>query len=100
MSNKQEELRSKISDNLANLMVKASLQKLDSGDILASGRKFIEMHNEELSDILLLINQEVYSVLSELKTIWGKDKSLAHHAVAPGEEVLLDAIEEIEKRYE
>ena len=54
-----EELRGKVSDQLANLMVKASLEKLKGdGDIIEKGRHYISMHNEELSVIMQLFQQE------------------------------------------
>lgn len=60
MNNTEDvELRDKVSDQLANLMVKASLEKLKGdGDILEKGRHYISMHNEELSVIMQLFQQE------------------------------------------
>ena len=61
MANNTEgvELQNKVSDQLVNLMLKASLEKLKGdGDIIEKGRRFISMHNEELLVIMQLFQQE------------------------------------------
>lgn len=51
-----EELRSKVSDMLANLMIEASLKKLSGkGDLIEQGRRYIAEHNETLNTITSLI---------------------------------------------
>ena len=78
MTNNTEdvELRGKLSDQLANLIVKASLEKLNGdGDILKKGRRYISMHNEELWVIMHLIQQEANrQVIKELE--WAKTASV------------------------
>lgn len=64
----EDELRAVVSDMLANLMIKSSLQKLDKHtDLITSGRKYIAMHNEELSTILALIRTEKLKLLAEVR---------------------------------
>ena len=80
MSNQasEDELRGVVSDMLANLMIKSSLQKLDKHtDLITSGRKYIAMHNEELNNILELIRTEKLKLLSEVRErVVGEDLPL------------------------
>lgn len=56
---KDDELQSKISDQLANLMVKASIGKLNGkGDLIEQGKKYIAMHSAELKVIMALIKAD------------------------------------------
>ena len=64
----EDELRAIVSDILANLMIKSSLQKLDKHtDLITSGKKYIAMHNEELNTILALIRTEKLKLLEEVR---------------------------------
>ena len=64
----EDELRAVVSDILTNLMIKSSLQKLDKRtDLITSGRKYIAMHNEELSTILALLRNEKLKLLDEVR---------------------------------
>lgn len=99
----EDELRAVVSDILANLMIKSSLQKLDKHtDLMTSGRKYIAMHNEELSTILHLIRTEKLKLLAELREqttifkIKAHDKKGQPHLYEAGRGVPTDALAKLE----
>ena len=66
-----DELRKKISDLMADLMVDVSLKKLNKfdGGPIEKGRQYIASHNDRLSLIMQLIKQREEQVAREIQTL-------------------------------